>query len=113
MKKTINYIFALLLICVVAGCIKNSTAPNNASSNIPNGNFLGVFTLIHKNPKTSVLDTSSANVTMSMSANTAAYSIGGDTTKIQAGSYGTFNVDGTLITFADATVTKKNKPKHA
>ena len=100
---------------MAAGCSKNAvTTVDNSSSAVPNGNFLGPFTLIHKNSSTGKSDTSSALITVAFNISTASYSVAGDTSKIQAPSYGTYTADGTIITFADATVTKRtsaNAPK--
>jgi hypothetical protein len=114
MKRLQNILFPLLLL-MAAGCSKNAvTTVDNSSSAVPNGNFLGPFTLIHKNSSTGKSDTSSALITVAFNISTASYSVAGDTSKIQAPSYGTYTADGTIITFADATVTKRtsaNAPK--
>ena len=114
MKRLQNILFPLLLL-MATGCSKNAvTTVDNSSSTVPSGNFLGPFTLIHKSSSTGKSDTSSAVVTVSFNISTASYSVGGDTSKIQAPSYGTYTADGTIITFTDATVTKKtsaNAPK--
>jgi len=111
--KKISYIFLLPVLVIAAGCLKQDNSANNdVNANLPQGNFLGQFTLIHKNSKTGNLDTSSAAVSLVLSGTN--FTVGGDTTKIQAPSYGTFTVDGNLITFTDLTVTKRtpaNTPK--
>jgi len=115
MRKGLNYLLVMLsVLLVVESCTKN-TPYSAPSSNFPVGNFIGPFTLIHKNPVTNKLDTSSALVTLAMTSNVT-YAIGGDTTKIQASSYGSFDVNNItqILTFYDATVTKTtnlNAPK--
>ena len=112
MKKA-GCIILLSIVAVVTGCLKQDNSANNGVNiNLPHGTFLGQFTLIHKSSKTGNLDTSSATVSLVLSG--ANFTVGGDTTKIQAPSYGTFTVDGNLITFMDVTVTKRtpaNTPK--
>ena len=115
MKKNLLYILPLLLAFMAACSSKPvSTTPVDYSTIIPDGNFLGTFVLIHKNSTTSKLDTSSAVITIAFNSGTSAYSVAGDTSKIQAPSHGTYTADGTLINFTDATVTKTtsaNAPK--
>ncbi len=107
--KKINYF--LLLLVIVSGCSNSGTPFNGGIETVPQGNFMGQFTLVHKNSK-GVLDTASAIITLTMTGGN--YSVSGDTTAIQAPSTGTFSADGTIITFDDVTVTKKtplNTPK--
>lgn len=112
MKRKLNYVAAALLITVViAGCTK-SNVNNNIANNtfvFPQGNFLGQFRLIHPSAKGFGFDTLYANITLNMSSDYS-YSVGGDTSKIQVGSYGTFTPDVNTITFVDATVTKRTSP---
>jgi hypothetical protein len=116
MQKGSHYLLIILLlgVFIAGGCIKNTTPPN-LTAVLPTGNFIGQFTLIHKNSATSKFDTAHAIITIAMMAN-ATYAVAGDTTKIQAASNGSFNVDTPdgIITFNDATVTKLtslNTPK--
>jgi len=115
MKKYQLYILPILLALATSCSTKPvDTTPVDYSTVIPNGNFLGPFTLIHKNSTTSKLDTSSAIITVAFSSSASTYSVAGDTSKIQAASHGTYTADGTLIKFTDATVTKTtsaNTPK--
>jgi len=111
MKLKLNYLLVLLLL-IASACTKQQPANNDTSYNpliTPVGNFSGYFTLIHLNPATNKLDTSRALITLATTADLS-YSVAGDTTTIQAPSYGTFTADGTLITFTDATVTKRTPP---
>jgi len=109
--KKLNYFLLLLFPALITGCLKNSPPANSNTVNIPQGNFTGNFTLIHKSPK-GTLDTAYATIRLALTGTN--YTVTGDTTTIQAPSIGTFSADGTVITFADATVTKKtplNTPK--
>jgi hypothetical protein len=108
MKKKLNLLFPLLLL-VASSCTKNTNYVNTDTSTIPQGNFLGTFSLIHKNSVSGKLDTSRAIITIAFSLSTISYSVAGDTSKIQAPSHGTYTADGTYITFIDATY-KKNLP---
>jgi len=109
--KKINYFLLLLFPALITGCLKNSASTNENTINTPQGNFTGNFTLIHKSSK-GTLDTAYATITLAM--NGTNYVVSGDTTTIQAPSNGTFSADGSIITFVDATVTKRtplNTPK--
>jgi len=115
MKIKSNYLLALVSILAVMGCSKQAVNGGGGPSLGPQGNFSGSFTLIHENPVNNHLDTAVANVTLTLTAN-ASFSVGGDTTKIQAPGNGTFTVDqpDNIITFQDVTVTKRtplNTPK--
>jgi len=113
MKRNLSYLFPLLLL-LASSCSKQNNSSSNVNSvKIPTGNFKGQFTLIHENSKTGKLDTAYAIITLALTP-AATYSVGGDTTTIQAPSNGTFTADGSTFDFTDATVTKKtplNPPK--
>ena len=115
MKRGLNYLIVAFLIAIIAtGCTK-STPYTQPPTTFPIGSFIGPLTLIHKNSATSKLDTSTAVVQLIMTANET-FSMGGDTSKIQAPSYGSFDVNNitNILTFYDATVTKTtnlNGPK--
>ena len=99
MKKLFVYPFLLVLLGAAA-CVKTTQTPTP----LPSGTFTGPFTVIHLSPKTGKLDTATATITLSMSATTG-YKVTGDTSKIQAGSYGSYIADGTYIQFIDHTTT--------
>jgi hypothetical protein len=118
MKIRSKYLLAFLTIAVIAaGCIKTDTGNySGGPALVPDGVFTGQFTLIHENTSTNRLDTAQATITLTMVALGTTYSVGGDTTKIQAPSKGSFGVDQVngAITFVDATITKTtpaNTPK--
>jgi len=99
MKKLFIYPFLLVLL-VATACVK--TTQNQVP--LPSGTFTGPFTRIHLNSVTGKLDTAKANIILTMSASTG-YKVTGDTSKVQAGSYGSYIADGTYIQFIDQSAT--------
>jgi hypothetical protein len=98
MKQKLNYLFPLvILLTLVAGCVKNTSTPVV----LPVGNFAGTFTRLHLNPFTNKIDTITAKLNIPMSAANG-YSVTGDTTH-HAASHGTYIVDGVNIQFSDIT----------
>ena len=105
MKNKLVYLFPLsLLLILVTGCVKNGLNPGNDISNYPYplGTFQGKFTRIHKNETTLKYDTASAVIQLVLSTSTG-YAVTGDTSKIHAGSYGSFSENQYNIAFNDAT----------
>lgn len=115
MKFKIIFLFVLCTAMLLNACIKNTpSSPQAGQDFTPYGNYAGNFQLIHLNPKNNKLDTSYASVTLSLNTDLT-FVVGGDTTKIQAPSKGTFSADYSqkLIIFRDATVTKATPPNTA
>jgi len=118
MKRQLIYILAILATGYLTGCLKDNPNPGPVVESPlvnPQGNFSGTFTLIHLNPNTGNRDTSYANLFLYLT-NGSNFQVAGDTSKIQAGSHGSYTVDGSIMTmtFTDATVTKRtlfNTPK--
>jgi hypothetical protein len=107
MKNKFTYLLPLLLIFVIA-CTKNKTAPTP----LPSGTFSGVFVRLHLNKNNSI-DTAKANIVLSMETATG-YAVTGDTTSVQAGSFGNyiFGTSGTnnLVQFFDKTYPATGTP---
>jgi len=99
MKRKLPYLFIIPLLAIAACEPKNNTTVVP----LPAGNFSGQFIIIHLNSKTGLRDTAIANINLSLSTATG-YKVTGDTTKIQAGSYGDYAENSQYITFADKTV---------
>ncbi len=103
MKKRFNFL-PLLFLLPFAACTKSSDSSTNPV-NLPRGNFAGQFMLVHQSSLTGKLDTSYANITLSLAAS-GNFAVGGDTSKIQAGSFGIYSGDASSINFIDATINK-------
>jgi len=98
MKRTI--LFSLLTAAIIlTGCNKQS---QSSTTPVPLGTFTGKLVVIHKNGKTSKLDTVTSSVTLLMSAS-AGYALTADTSVAQAGSHGPFTLNSQYITFTDQT----------
>jgi len=106
MKTRLNFL-PLLLLLPFAACTKSSDSPTTPV-NLPRGNFAGPFMLVHQSSLTGKLDTSYANITLSL-APSGNFAVGGDTSKIQAGSFGTYSGDAATINFIDATINKRTQ----
>ena len=99
MKREILF-SSLIATVILMGCNKQSTSP---TSLVPLGTFTGKLVVIHKNGKTSKLDTVTSAVTLLMSASTG-YALIADTSAVQSGSKGPFTLnDSQYITFSDQT----------
>jgi len=99
MKQKLHYLFPLLILfTLIAGCVKDTSAPVV----LPVGNFAGTFTRVHLNPYTNKIDTITAKLNIAMSATTG-YAVTGDTTH-HAASHGSYIVDGVNIQFTDLTL---------
>ncbi len=101
MKNKLNYLFPLLVVVLLTSACLKKTTPIPVV--LPAGTFSGPFTVVHLNPRTSLKDTSTANLVLTLSAATG-FAVTGDTTKLHAGSHGGYQVDGTYIQFADQTL---------
>jgi len=104
MKKLLNFL-PLLILLPFAACTKSSDRSTNPV-NLPKGNFAGQFMLVHQSSLTGKLDTSYANITLSLSSS-GNFAVAGDTSKIQAGSFGTYSEDASMINFTDITINKR------
>jgi len=69
---------------------------------LPTGTFTGQFLKIHLNPVTSKYDTSTAALQLTLSQSTG-FTVTGDTTTLQAGSYGSYAANAYYIQFVDQT----------
>ncbi|MBS1522719.1 MAG: hypothetical protein JST50_17100 [Bacteroidetes bacterium] len=101
MKHKLLYLF-LLLVIVVAGCIKST--PNNQPAPTPSGKFSGIFKVAHRHTTTSNWD--SVKTTLNVQFNTPAYTYavsGVDTSTLHVASYGTFGISSPYIQFTDQT----------
>jgi hypothetical protein len=101
MKKILLYSLPVLLAFVI-GCGPGTNNP--APVNIPEGTFAGQFIYLHLHEKTGVIDTLKANIQLKMESTTG-FQVTGDTSTLQAGSYGTyiFNSTNTAVDFMDKT----------
>lgn len=111
MKRKAIYLLLLLLV-VIAGCIKSYKDPAFDSNNLgyPLGTFTGEFSRIHKNRTTYKYDTTRAMLKLVLSTNTG-FAVTGDTTTAHAGSYGSFSEDFVNMSFDDITYPYKYSPK--
>ena len=69
---------------------------------LPTGTFTGQFLKIRLNPVTSKYDTSTAALQLTLSQSTG-FTVTGDTTTLQAGSYGSYAANAYYIQFVDQT----------
>lgn len=110
MKRFIPHLlFVLFIGGCLAGCTK-TTPPVNVITPSFKGNYSGTFVRVHENLTTFKLDTLSATITVKLDS-LGAYTVGGDTTTVHAGSFGTYalgyNDD---IVFVDKTLPKTGTP---
>ena len=100
MKYKLLYLFPFLK--PLAGYF-NSKRAEESPVVIPHGTFTGQFRLLQFSKKTGVFDTVSANIQLSMEQ--TGYSVTGDTSTVQAGSYGPYaiNTINSTIDFQDKT----------
>jgi len=89
------------LAALITGCSKSSDE-NNVPVTLPVGTYTGQFLRIRGNVTTGNLDTTKANLNLSLSQSTG-YAVTGDTSTLQAGSYGSYGVNAYYIQFVDKT----------
>jgi hypothetical protein len=100
MNKRLIFLVTMSAI-LSTGCFKakNDTVPLP----VPQGNFSGQFSYIHKRPGSVVkYDTSKAQLVLTLANNR--FKITGDTATLHAGSRGLFGMDAYYMQFADSTV---------
>jgi len=100
MKRKLFYLFPFLT--PLANYFNNKSAASSPGV-VPQGIFTGQFRLLQFSKKTGVFDTVSANIQLSMEQ--TGYSVTGDTSTVQAGSYGPYaiNTINSTIDFQDKT----------
>ena len=98
MKKNLFGLLMILLV-IVAGCIKQEETPVI----IPQGKFSGSFTRLHLNKAANKIDTVKANMVITFSP-TAGYAVLSDTSVVHAGSKGSYTLDRLYIQFGDNTI---------
>jgi hypothetical protein len=99
MNKAFNIASLFLLGIIATGCLKT----NQPTVVLPTGTFTGPFTIVHLSTKTGKLDTAKANLILTLSVATG-FTVTGDTSKVHAGSHGTYDADGTYMAFSDKTL---------
>jgi hypothetical protein len=109
MKQKLLYLLPLLL-AVVTGCLKSDYKPPL----LPSGTFSGKFGYLHRANDRLNFDTLLANVTVTLQNSNSTFTVTGDTTTLQAGSFGTYTLDTNVIDFFDKTysATGVNAKKH-
>jgi len=103
MKHRLLYLFPILLV-LLSSCFNNKTAAPASTTTVPSGTFTGQFRLLRFSKKTGAYDTLSANIMLTMETSTG-YKVTGDTSTIQAGSYGDYGIStlNSNIVFQDKT----------
>lgn len=100
MKHKLIYLLPLLL-ALGTGCLKSH---QNTPLPEPSGTFSGQFKILHKTLSTNVIDTlKKANISIILNGGTKVYSVTGDTSTAQAGSFGTYTISSPFINFNDKT----------
>src|SRR5450755_2704285 len=97
MKQKLLYLLPLLL-AVGVGCVKSNYTPPL----LPSGTFSGTFGYLHRANDRINFDTLKASVTLTLNTN-GTFAVTGDTTTLQAGSFGTYGADVNYINFTDKT----------
>jgi hypothetical protein len=98
MKRKLLYLLPFLL-AVGTGCLKSDYKPVV----LPSGTFSGKFGYLHRANDRLNFDTLLANVTLTLQSSNSTFTVTGDTTTLQAGSFGTYNLNTNIIEFADKT----------
>jgi hypothetical protein len=108
MKQKLLYLLPLLL-AVGVGCVKSNYMPPL----LPSGTFSGTFGYLHRANDRINFDTLKASVTLTLNTN-GTFAVTGDTTTLQAGSFGTYSPAVTYINFTDKTysATSTSVKKH-
>ena len=99
MNQKLLYLI-LLLLAVCTSCVKSNY---QSSYPQPAGTFKGVFGYLHRRNDQAPFDTLLAKVTLTLQNSDGTYTVTGDTTTLQAGSYGTYALNTTTIVFTDKT----------
>jgi len=104
--KRILYLLPLVFAFATGCGPKNAPAPNN----IPEGTFAGKFKYIHEHAQTGAVDSSTAQIKLQIGTST--FAVTGDTSTVQAGSFGTYEVNtyNTAIDFFDKTYPTTGTP---
>lgn len=101
MKRNFIYLLPLLLISL-ASCSKK-TPVENIQLVTPTGTFGGYIRLVHTTVATGKNDTLTANLSLVLDGQ-GHFTVTGDTSKLHAGSFGTFSLGySDDLTFADKT----------
>jgi hypothetical protein len=102
-----------LTVVFTSGCVRETGAPVPNNANLPTGTFAGVFTRKHINSK-GVIDSAKANIQLQMEIATG-FAVTGDTSTLQAGSYGGYNLTSltNVIQFNDKTYPLTGTPAKA
>jgi hypothetical protein len=109
MKQKLLYLLPLLL-AVGTGCLKSDYKPYV----FPSGTFSGTFGYLHRANDKLLFDTLKASVTLTLQNSNSTFTVTGDTTTLQAGSFGTYAIGANIIQFTDKTysTTGINAKKH-
>jgi hypothetical protein len=109
MKQKLLYLLPFLLL-VGGGCLKSDYKPPV----LPSGTFSGTFGYLHRANDRIKFDTLLASVTLTLQSSNLTFTVTGDTTTLQAGSFGTYALDTSIIDFFDKTysATSVNAKKH-
>jgi len=108
MKRYLLYFLGALLTFATA-CVK--TVPYVPPATPTTGTYIGTFKHLYRATNTVPFDTiAKASVTMSLDATAGTFKVTADTTKILAGSYGTYTFDSGYMVFSDATYPKTGVP---
>jgi hypothetical protein len=108
MKYKLLYLLPLLIACMTA--CKKTPVVKTPPLAVPVGNFTGQYTRLHLTVATGVIDTSYAQILLSIDS-MGNYAVTGDTSTLQAGSYGkcTLGYADDLL-FTDKTLPAKGTP---
>jgi hypothetical protein len=108
MKHKLLYLLPLLIACITA--CKKTTVVKTPPLSVPVGNFTGLYTRLHLTVKTGVVDTSYAQILLSIDS-LGNYAVTGDTSTLQAGSYGKCTLGyADNLSFIDKTLPAKGTP---
>jgi len=97
MKQKLFYLLPLLLAAGM-GCVKSNYQPPL----LPSGTFSGTFGYLHRANDRINFDTLKASTTLALNTN-GTFAVTGDTTTLQAGSFGTYALNASQIQFGDKT----------
>lgn len=106
-KKLLFLLPALALLTV--GCFKTPVA-SPTQGGLPSGTFAGKFRLLHRHTNQVKFDTAMCDITVTLNAVGATYTVTGDTSTVHAGSKGTYGISSPYISFTDTTWPKSGTP---
>lgn len=110
MKHKLLYLIAILALLMV-GCFKTTSDIANETNKTPiSGTFSGTFRLLHRSTNQVPFDTTSCSITVTVNPSGNTYTVTGDTSKVHAGSHGTYSLSAPYIDFVDATFPKSGIP---